>query len=128
MSAGSPIISRYGSNDGDIYAIRIQPETESLTIGTTANAPPAGAVDQPVTAYATFNRKRFGVNARQIRFRFSDDTNFPVGYEFGSPISYPALTLTIFGVANVRGATGTVTLGGVAYPIAVIGVTGEAIN
>lgn len=128
MSAGSPIISRYGTGAGEVYPIRIQPETLSLTVGTVVNDPPAGAVDQSITAYASFRRSRFGVNARQIRFRFSDDANFPPGYRFGSPISYPALDTPIFNAATVRGATGSVTLEGITYPIEVVGVTPEALN
>ncbi len=50
MSAGDFQKSKYESREGNVYRIRIQPETLGLTLGATANTEPMGAINQEVTA------------------------------------------------------------------------------
>lgn len=94
MSAGAFVISRYEANNGDIFPIRIQPETLALTLGGTANSAPTDPVDQSIFARTGGGRRRYGRQARQVRIRFTAAP--PTGYAAGSVITLPALTPEFF--------------------------------
>jgi len=126
MSAGALIDSLYESNTSDLYNIRIQPETLSLTINTNANAAPTGsAPSNSPTARVGGGRRSFGVNARLVRIRFTG--TLPPGYKMDGVIALPVLQLSVFNLYS-KGQTGTYTLNGTDYDVAVVGKTPEAIN
>lgn len=65
MSAGRFVRSRYAAvyNGGTaIHPIKIQPETQALSIADEANDPPDGAINNPISAVVSR-----GVNARGLR-------------------------------------------------------------
>lgn len=106
MSAGNFERSKYEAsieNGSGIYSIRIQPETAQLTIAGTANDPPAGAVDQRVTARANKSNGAYGVGARAVTLAFTGTP--PDGYS-GENVRVAVLTPDAF-ADYIVGATGT---------------------
>lgn len=102
MSAGDFIYSRYESNAGDIYRIRVQPETVAATIGAATNDPPAGTINTPGTVSVSQSARAFGVKARSISIRWTGTP--PAGYS-GDPISrIPVLQAVNFDNANLGDA------------------------
>ena len=106
MSAGSFVNSRYQSDEGGVYAIRVQPETLTLTIAGATNAAPAGEIDQEGLARVSGGRRRIGIKARNVRFRF---TEAPAsgGYEVGEVLTLPILTQATYNAIPRAGGTGT---------------------
>lgn len=105
MSAGAFQIVGYSADGGTVYPIRVQPETLALSIGGVANAATATAITAGApSANAGGSRRRNGVNARQVRIKFTDTP--PAGYLANSTISLPVLTTTAYN-AYSRGQTGT---------------------
>lgn len=120
MSAGAFIKSKYAADNGDVYRIRIQPETAALVLNAVTNTAPAGAVDQEITARARGSRRKFGVTARKVSLEFTGA--LPDGYE-GDPVEVPILTKTVFdGITT--GQTGTY----LGSPVAVISKTNEQVR
>jgi hypothetical protein len=64
MSSGNFVNSFYEANNGDIYAIRLQPET----IDAAFNPAPAGPADQPTRARVSGSRRGYGMFARMANF------------------------------------------------------------
>lgn len=131
MSAGAFIISRYAAQYGtgtQIHPIKIQPETQTLSVtigGTaTANLPPAGAVNNPISAIVSGSKRGRGLVPRTISFRFSGTP--PAGYRAGSILTLPMLTSALSGAAI--GATGTYTPAGTAAAIEVVGISPERVR
>lgn len=93
MSAGQFLRTFYELDNGEIAAIRVQPETLNLTIGGTANAAPAGPASVPGSASVSRGRRSNGINARVVRIVF---TTPPTGYEGNSPIQLPWLQESSF--------------------------------
>ncbi len=93
MSAGLFELSTYESNEGDLYPIRIQPETLQLNING-ANAAPTGEPDQAVSARARKSRRAYGVGARTVRVRFTAAA--PTGYAEGQVLTVPVLTAALW--------------------------------
>lgn len=123
MSAGIFTKTQYAGDGGArIYAIRVQPETLALTIGTVANAAPAGPVTEIVSAKVSGGRRTSGLSARKVRVEFSG-TSAPVGYEASGTITLPILSPTVYAGIN-KGATGTY----LGSPIVVLGKTPEYAN
>lgn len=121
MSAGAFVRTKYEAsteNQGGVYGITLQPETLQFDIGGSTNDPPAGAIDQVVTAYATPSRRKKGMRARYVTFEW-DAGQVPTGYT-GDPVRIPILTPVFFATA-VAGAAGTY-LGGTGT---VVGRSGE---
>lgn len=104
MSAGNFVRSRYESNSGEIYPIRIQPETLALQIGTTANAAPTGAITAEVSARANGSRRTLGMNARTVTVAFTAAP--PEGYATNTTLTIPVLTPELWDSAS-KGTTGT---------------------
>lgn len=104
MSAGPFTISRYEADNGDIFPIRVQPETLELTLGGTANAAPAGAADQSVFARAGGGKRKYGRQARSVRLRFTGA--LPPDYAENSTLTVPILTPDLFN-SLTAGTTGT---------------------
>ena len=106
MSAGNFIRSRYQDDVGNIYRIRIQPETTGLQLNGATNTPPTGDPDQPVSANATGSLRQNGCNARRVRIRFTDAP--PAGYGANQILTIPVLRLAAFNtMIAVQGATGS---------------------
>lgn len=105
MSAGAFSTTRYQSDEGGIYGIRVQPETLDLTIGGQTNDPPAGAIDQEGLARVSGGRRRIGIKARNVRIRFAGTP--PAGYEDIGIITLPVLTQAFYNAIPRTGGTGT---------------------
>jgi len=104
MSSGNFVRSKYESNSGEIYPIRVQPETLALTIAATANAAPAGAVTAEVSARANGSRRTLGMNARTVTVAFTATP--PDGYATNTTLTVPVMQPALWDNAT-RGATGT---------------------
>lgn len=67
MSAGTFEIGKYEDNNGNVYEVRVQPESKGLTLDSVANAYPAGdaAPDLPTLAISQ-SRRGFGVKVRTV--------------------------------------------------------------
>ena len=86
MSNGPFTLTFYETDEANIATIRVQPETLTLTIGTTPNA----AVSGPATAgfpsaQTSQSRRALGVNARRVR----------CVYEAGATAGLPGLSITL---------------------------------
>jgi len=104
MSAGAFVRSKYESDSGEIYSIRLQEETIAATIASAPNAAPSGAVTGEPSAFARGSRRGIGVNARGIRVAFTAAP--PTGYLAGQVLSVPILQKTVWdGIARLD--TGT---------------------
>jgi hypothetical protein len=126
MSSGAFDRSKYEDDLGNIWGIRVQPETQTLVLGGVTNTEPAGATTPRFpSATVSGNRRKVGVNARLCRIQFTTTT--PSGYLATGTISLPVLTLAAK-AAFVKDAVGTYTLGGTAYDVVCVGVTPETIN
>lgn len=121
MSSGVFVDSTYEMEDGNIIAIRIQPETLALDIDGT-NDPPVGAVSiGDLSAKVSGSRRSKGVNARTVTVQFTGAP--PAGYAPGGTISLPVLTAAKFIEINKRQAG---TYLGVAIRVA--GKSSETVN
>ena len=125
MSAGSPINTVYESGSGLFFPIRVQPETLSLTLNSVANTAPANTPGAGLpSAKGSGGRRSIGVNARLVRFRFTDTS--PTGYKPGGTISLPVLQAAVY-AAYGKSQTGTYTLNGTAYTVEYVGKTPETV-
>lgn len=117
MAQQGPFIkSKYEANNGDIYGIRIQPET----IIATTNPAPTGAIDQNVLARVSGSRQGYGVFARVARFGRTVGSGDDSAQQY---VTLPILTPTAFGDLN----TGvTITYNGNTYTY--VGKTDERIK
>ena len=93
MSAGPFTNSKYESNSGTVYKIRVQPETTALVIGGISNGPPAGAISAEVSAIARGNKRTIGMVARTITLKF---TGAPPTDYLGTNVIVPILEPTTF--------------------------------
>lgn len=89
MSAGAFLRTFYELDNGDIAAIRVQPETVAMTIGGVQNAAATGPATVPSSAVVSKGRRSRGINARLVRIVFP--TTAPAGYLVNSPIALPWL-------------------------------------
>lgn len=120
MSAGQFVRSRYQANDGEIYPIRVQPETVSANIGA-ANTAPAGATTQSQFAKARKGVREYGIGARSVTVAFTGA--LPDGYAANQSYRIPVLTAAAFDAAVV-GGTGTY----LAAPIEIVSKTPERVR
>ena len=98
MSSGTFTNSRYQASYGDglaIHPIRVQPETIAASVGSVTNAPPSGAVNNPIQARATGGRRSFGLVARFVTLR-APATDQPDNYQPLGFTRIPALTETFY--------------------------------
>lgn len=106
MAKQGPFIkSKYEANNGDIYAIRIQPETIIASV----NPAPTGAVDQPLYARVSGSRQGYGMFARVARFGRTVGTGDDSAQQY---VTIPILTPTAFGDLN---SESTITYNGDTY-------------
>lgn len=104
MSAGAFTRTKYEADNGDIYAVRVQPETLAATFGGTANAAPTGAVDQEGLARIAGGNRRIGIKARSVTVTWSGSP--PTGYRDGQLIRVPILTLDLYNSITPNTTTG----------------------
>jgi len=104
MSQGFFVVSRYEADDGEIFPIRVQPETLTLVVGGVVNAPPGGAQTRNTLARVSGGRRRIGIKARSVRFEFVGEA--PAGYEEGSTLTLPILTSALYNQIPTSGGTG----------------------
>lgn len=104
MSSGTFTDSKYESAAGDIYNCRVQPETLAATLGGTANAAPAGAATQKVSARSSGSKRAYGMTMRSVVLRFTGAA--PDGYS-GDDISIPILTPDLYNSLTAKTTTGT---------------------
>lgn len=119
MSAGAFIETKYEADNGDIYSIRVQPDTLTAALGA-PNAAPAGAVTQPLFATARKSKRAYGMGARTARVRFTGAV--PTGYLAGSILTIPVLTLAVYNGLN-KTTTGLTYL---ASPVQFVGKTAQS--
>lgn len=105
MSAGAFVRSAYETDSGAVAAIRVQPETLTLTLGGSANAAAGGAVTLPGSARVSGGSRSVGINARKVRISFGDAP--PAGYKANSTIALPWLVAATFNALPASGSTGT---------------------
>lgn len=103
MSAGSFEYSKYESNAGNVYRIRVQPETLALDIGGNTNTPPAGDIDSEGTVKVSGGKRSFGVIPRSVSLAFTGA--LPDGYS-GDNVRVPILTQATYDAIS-SSATGT---------------------
>lgn len=125
MSAGQTLSTVYESDTGLFFPIRIQPETETLTLNTVANAAPANSPGSGLpSASVSRGRRSNGVNCRLVRFRFTGTV--PPGYLEGGVIALPVLQAATY-ASYGKSQTGTYTLNGTPYSVAFVGKTPETV-
>lgn len=90
MSEGAFTNTKYqASYAAIIHPIRVQEETLAATLDGVANAAPAGAINNPVSARVGKSRRTLGLGARMVTLEFTAAP--PAGYT-GDPVRIPALT------------------------------------
>lgn len=104
MSAGDFKYSRYEADNGNVYRIRIQPETENLAIGAVSNGPPAGAINSQGTVRVSNGKRAFGVTPRAVTLQWVDTP--PAGYDADGYVRVPILEPTTYTGYNLD-ETGT---------------------
>lgn len=119
MSAGVFSIARYASDSGELYNVRVQPETLLANIGGVNASAGANATAEP-SAIVGGSRRQIGVHTRGVRIRFTQ--NAPTGYKEGSTYFIPILTAAVYNAIN-KFDTGTY-LGGT---VEVVGKVAEKI-
>lgn len=103
MSSGPFSSSKYEANSGDIYPVKVQPETLTLTIGGSSNSAPAGTVDQTIRAKVSGSRRSYGVHTRTVTIEL---TAALTGYKENALITLPWLVQSTW-EALAPDATGT---------------------
>lgn len=108
MSAGSFIDSKYESDAAYMFPIRLQPETEGLTLNGVANAPSTGAITENLpTIGVSRSRRGFGVHPRFVTVRLTaSGVGKTVEYTAGRLYRVPILNPTVW-AGVVKGQTGT---------------------
>lgn len=105
MSAGAFEFVGIEISDTETGRVRIQPETQGLTIGGVANAALPNPTGQADRVLVSAGRRRRGVKiAPKVRFTFTGTP--PTGYRAGSVLTLPLLNDDIEAEAD-EGATGT---------------------
>lgn len=107
MSAGTFTRSRYEATykSGEIHPIRVQPETvlmfQTGTPGTT-NAPPAGAVNNDISAEVSRPNRGLGLKPRSFTLEVTGTP--PTNYSAGSRTTVPVLTESFYAAISKGGS------------------------
>jgi hypothetical protein len=104
MSAGIFIETTYEANYGAgtaTHPIKLQPETLLADIGGTANAPAAGAPNNPISALVSKSRRGLGLHPRFVYLLLTGAP--PAGYEANSRARLVCLTTAFYALAAIRG-------------------------
>jgi hypothetical protein len=109
MSAGAFEIGKYEDENGNVYEVRVQPETKGLTLNSVANAYPTddAAPDLPTLAISQ-SRRGFGVKVRTVTVEM---TAAPTGavadyLGLGSRLTVPVFDPATY-ASYGKGQTGT---------------------
>lgn len=99
MSSGNFVRSRYAATyeDGAIHPIRVQQETIDLNLTggpTVTNAPPVGAINNPISAMVSRSGRGLGLRPRRATFQLTGTA--PTGYAEDSIVTLPILNATLF--------------------------------
>ena len=86
MSTGAFESAKYATDEGVVHPCTIQPETFTFTVGGVANAQPVTPVTGVGSAKMSSSQRRFGINARTVRFRFNAAFE---EYKLGSTLTIP---------------------------------------
>lgn len=122
MSAGAFKISVYQSNELDLaMPVRIQPETEGLTVGGIVNEPPDVVPALGLFAQVSKNRNAYGVGCRSVTVRWTGAV--PDGYQPFQSLKIPVLTPVAY-TSYVPGAVGDY----LGSPIVVVSRTAENVR
>lgn len=105
MSAGAFSRSKYEADNGDVYAVRVQPETLAATFGGTANAAPSGAVDQQVSARVGGGNRQIGIKTRAVSVAWTGGA--PTGYKADEILRIPILTKDLYDAITTNSTTGS---------------------
>lgn len=105
MSAGAFERSRYEANNGDVHAIRVQPETEALVLNGIANGPTADPIDQNLRARVSGGNREYGLKARSATIAWTGAP--PSGYEPDQLLRVPILTPDLYDSLIPDATTGT---------------------
>lgn len=92
--AGVFIASKYKADNGDVYRIKIQPETALLAFGSAQNAPTVNAVNQQKQLRVRKSVKENGLTTRKVGVRWV--TNPPATYKPSAILYVPILTPELF--------------------------------
>lgn len=126
MSAGNSIDAIYETDEDLFFAVKIQPETTSLTLNGVANASATGTlINGNPSASISGSKRKIGVNCRSVRFRFTG--TLPPGYATNRTLTLPVLTPAAY-QSYQKQSVGTYTLEGVAYDVAFVGKSPEKVN
>ena len=98
MSAGAFELSKYQGNAGEIYPIRLQPETLAFEVDGTANAAPAGAVTIDQLVKVSRSNGAYGVRPRKVSIRFTGTP--PTGYKADQTYDIPVMTDALWQTAT----------------------------
>lgn len=103
MSAGEFVRSRYAATyeSGAIHPIRVQEETIALALTsdtTETNAPPIGAINNPISAIVSRGNRGLGLRPRKVTLELTGPP--PTNYAAGSIVTLPILNETLFGDLN----------------------------
>jgi hypothetical protein len=124
--AGKFTSAFYESSDvaGRTFAIRVQPETLTLTVGGVANVGVAGPATESIGILVGGSQRRRGAHSRKVRVAFTGAV--PDGYSPSSILSLPVLNIALWEQLNTApDQTGTITIAGAALGIKVVGLTPE---
>ncbi len=75
MSAGTFEQGKYQDGAGNVWEVRVQPETKGLELGSAENAYPAGALtaDLPKLPINVSSRRKFGIKMRSVTVELTAD-------------------------------------------------------
>lgn len=93
MSSGKFTSSKYESDSGNIYSIRVQPETLLASINSVVNAAPAAVVDQEVSAKVSKGNRGIGMKPRTVSIRWDAA---PTDYDPNTIIRVPILKKSVY--------------------------------
>lgn len=101
MSAGRFERTRYLANDGEIYPIRVQPETLEFSAGGTTNTPPGGASTRQTYVKVSKGNYAYGIKPRRAGVIFSGAP--PTGYKPDQIYYIPILDSGFFATLSIGG-------------------------
>lgn len=107
MSAGNFVKTRYAASYGagtQIHPIRLQPESIAADFGGDANEPPAGAVNNPISAVVSRGARAKGLRPRFVTLKIEPEQAAPPEYASFSTTKLVVLTPGVFN-AITEGST-----------------------
>jgi hypothetical protein len=106
MSAGAFEAGKYEANNGNIYAVRVQPESKGLVLGSLTNTYPTAATDQSGRfALNLGGKRRRPFSARSVSVRFTATP--PTGYLPNGILKIPVFRPAFYDGVTVGSTTGT---------------------